>query len=241
MKNFKITLALLAIALGLAMPTEAKEKVKYSVSTDLVSSYVWRGFVQGTTHGGTPNIQPTANMSYKKLTIGAWGSGSFDGEIKEVDLYATYALSDIFSITATDYNYTFSTSYFDYSKETTNHIVEGSLNYAGVKKFPLSVSVNTMLYGADKDIKGDNAFSTYIELTYPISENTKLFLGGLYLSDEGTSNGYAFDKKGFNICNAGIKISKEIKFSDSFNLPLYGILGTNPATENAYFVVEVTF
>lgn len=217
----------------------------FSASADLVSSYVWRGFTQGTTHGGTPNIQPTAAYTIGGLTIGAWGSGSFDGEVKEVDLYATYAFNSMFSLTVTDYNYAFSKSYFKYDNDSTNHIFEATLSYAGVESFPLSASVNTMFYGADKNVndKGEfeNAFSTYVELGYPLAKNAKLSVGGLLLTDDGAANGYAFDKKGFNITNISVKVTKDLKFTDSFTLPVYGVFGVNPATENAFLVAGVTF
>jgi hypothetical protein len=226
--------------------TSAPSKLSFNVSADLVSSYVWRGFTQGTTHGGTPNIQPTASVTYAGFTLGAWGSGSFDGAIKEIDTYASYAFNDMFSLTVTDYNWGFTRSYFDYNKNETDHILEGTLAFAGTKSFPLSVSVNTMFSGADRKYNSDstkyqNAFSTYIELAYPIAKNAKLTVGGLYLAEDGVLNGYAFDKKGFNISNVAIKVSKDLKFTDSFSLPVYGIIGFNPAKEDAYLVGGITF
>lgn len=240
-------LASCAISASAQTATTASTPTKgsFTAGADLVSSYVWRGFTQGTTHGGTPNIQPTASFTYGGLTIGAWGSGSFDGEVKEVDLYATYAFNSLFSLTVTDYNYGFTKSYFKYSNDSTNHIFEASLNYAGVESFPLSVSVNTMVFGADKKVndsgKLKNAYSTYVELGYPIAKNAKLTVGGLYLADDGALNGYAFDKKGFNISNVALKVSKDLKFTESFSLPVYGIIGFNPAKEDAYIVGGITF
>lgn len=227
--------------------TTSAPKVNFNVGADLVSSYVWRGFTQGTTHGGTPNIQPTASASYAGFTLGAWGSSSFDGEIKEVDTYASYAFNDMFSLTVTDYNWGFNESYFDYNKNTTDHILEGTLAFAGTKSFPLSVSVNTMFSGADRKYNSDstkyeNAFSTYIELAYPLSTNAKLTVGGLYLASKDNVNAYAVEnRKGFNITNVNVKVSKNLKFTDSFTLPVYGIFGFNPLTESTFLVGGVTF
>jgi hypothetical protein len=75
-------------------------------------------------------------------------------------------------------------------------VYELSLNFAGVEKFPLSVSVNTMLLGADLNSVGEQGLSSYVELAYPILPNAKLFVGGLLISD-GASNAYGFGNEGF--------------------------------------------
>ncbi|MDR3704783.1 MAG: hypothetical protein P4L28_02615 [Paludibacteraceae bacterium] len=237
-------LASCAISASAQTATTASTPTKgsFTVGADLVSSYIWRGF----TENKTPNIQPSATFTYGGLSIGAWGSGSFDGTYKEVDLSASYAFNDLFSLTVTDYNWAFKKSYFKYNNDSTDHIFEGTLSYAGVKEFPLSISVNTMFYGADKKLNSDstklkNAFSTYVELAYPIAKNAKLTIGGLYVSSKDGLNAYAVTKKGFNITNVALKVSKDLKFSESFSLPVYGIIGFNPETEDAFFVGGITF
>jgi hypothetical protein len=225
-------------------PASTSPKASFTASADLVSSYVWRGIAQETSSkGGSPNIQPTVAFNYGGLTIGAWGSGSFSGATKEVDLYTTYAFNDIFSLTVTDYNWTFSKSYFKYNNDSTDHLFEATLAYAGVKSFPLSIAVNTIFAGADKKVnstsgKSENAFSTYVELAYPLAENAKLFLGASLLDSPSL---YTFGKeKGFSVINVGVKATKNIKLTDSFTLPLYGIIGANPEAETVYFVAGIT-
>jgi len=244
----KVLLGLLFITISISANAQtapaAPAKGSFSVSADLVSSYVWRGIAQEGSKGGSPNFQPTVSYTIGGLTLGAWGSGSFSGNVKEVDLSATYAFSDIFSATVTDYNWNFTKSYFKYKNDSTDHVFEASLNYAGVKSFPLSISLNTMFYGADKKLNSDstklvNAYSTYLELGYPLSDNTKLFLGASLLDSPGMYT--AGKSQGFSVINVGLKTSKTIKFSDSFSLPVYGVLGFNPQVETAYFVVGMTF
>ena len=214
-------------------------KAQFATGADIVSSYVWRGIIQGT-NKGTPNIQPYVSFTTGGLTIGSWASGSFTGDVKEVDLYATYAFSPSFAVTLTDYNYGFASpkGYFDYSA-TTDHIYELSLAYTGTEKFPISASVNTMLLGADKNSSGNQAYSTYIELGYQISPLVKVFAGGL------ATSGSAYTALSGNIVstgvtNVGIKVSKSILITDKFSLPVYGILGANPSTGGAFFVAGIT-
>ena len=92
MKNVKF------ITVVLILLVAAGVKAQFSVGTDIVSNYVWRGVQQDLTYTkGTPNIQPYASFTAGKFTIGTWGSAGILGSVKEVDIYATYAFSSIFS------------------------------------------------------------------------------------------------------------------------------------------------
>jgi len=232
MKKLKV-LAICAIAV---LATTSIRAQGFSTGADLVSSYVWRGIPQEGTKG-TPNIQPYASYTIGGFTIGAWASSSFIGNVKEVDLYATYAISSLFSVTVTDYNWGFTNSYFNYGTGT-DHNFEGTFSYAGVEAFPLSVSINTMFYGADKtsdttNVK--NAYSTYVELAYPIAENAKIFVGASLFDSP-----YVYANTGFAVTNVGIKVNKLIPLTDKFSLPVYGIVGANPYAKSAFFVAGIT-
>jgi hypothetical protein len=225
MKKMRV-LAICVIAVLATMNVKAQ----FATGADIVSSYIWRGIPQEA--HGTPNIQPYVSFTTGGLTLGSWASGSFSGNVKEVDLYATYAISSAFAITLTDYNYNFGSQpdYFNYSS-TTGHVFEGTIAYTGPA---LSASVNTMFAGADKLANGNNAFSTYIELGYQINPVAKVFLGGVV----GESGTYA--TTGLGITNVGLKVSKSIVITDKFSLPVYGILGANPYAKNAFFVAGIT-
>jgi len=227
-----LTLVLTSTAV---VATAQESKGSFSVGADVVSSYVWRGVAQETSKGGSPNIQPDASYTIGGLTVGAWGSGSFSGAVKEFDLYATYAFCSAFSATITDYNWGFSKSYFKYGKDVTDHIFEGTLSYAGVEAFPLSASVNTMFYGSDKGSDGKNAYSTYVELAYPVAANAKLFVGSSLFDSPAV-----YYNTGFGVTNVSLKVSKTIEFSDKFSLPVYGIAGVNPDAGSAFLVAGIT-
>ena len=217
-----------------ALVATSSVNAQFSVGADLVSNYVWRGVQQDLTNTkGTPNFQPTISFTTGKFTFGAWGSAGILGSVKEVDIYATYAISSLFSLTLTDYNWNFSQSYFAYGAGT-DHVFEGSLNYAGVESFPLSVSLNTMFYGADKTTTAKQAYSTYLELAYPISDNAKIFIGG---SLNESAN---YGTSGFGLTNIALKTSKTLSITDKFSLPVYGIVGVNPTAKDAFLVFGVT-
>ncbi|MEI7676469.1 MAG: hypothetical protein WCJ03_06800, partial [Bacteroidales bacterium] len=119
----------------------------------------------------------------------------------------------------------------------TGHVFEGTLSYAGTTSLPLSVSLNTMVYGADKKATDatKQAYSTYYELGYPLADNAKLFLGGTL------NESVNYGTTGFAVTNVGVKVSKNLVFTDKFSLPVYGVFGLNPCSESAFFVAGITF
>ena len=219
---------------AIAVFTVTSAKAQFATGADIVSSYIWRGVPQEGTKG-TPNIQPFVSFTTGSFTIGSWASSSFLGNVKEVDLYATYTISPALAVTITDYNWGFTKSYFDYGT-TTDHIYEATLAYTGPEKFPISASINTMFAGNDKSLTDatKQAFTTYIELGYQVTPLVKVFAGGVL----GGSANYATTAAG--VTNVGIKVSKSVVITDKFSLPVYGILGANPYSGGAFFVAGIT-
>ncbi|MEI8271613.1 MAG: hypothetical protein WCG08_03245 [Paludibacter sp.] len=224
----------LVAILAIAVLTITSAKAQFATGADIVSSYVWRGVPQESTKG-TPNIQPFVSYTIGGFTVGSWASSSLLGNVKEVDLYATYTISPALAVTITDYNWGFTKSYFDYGT-TTDHIYEATVAYTGPEKFPISASINTMFAGNDKSLTDatKQAFTTYIELGYQVTPLVKVFAGGVL----GGSSNYATTAAG--VTNVGIKVSKSIVITDKLCLPVYGILGANPYSGGAFFVAGIT-
>lgn len=240
----------LAATFAIMALTISSVKAQFATGADIVSSYVWRGVPQDRTVGGnpslgSPNIQPYLSFTTGSLTLGSWASSSFLGNVKEVDLYATYAFSPAFALTVTDYNWGFANSkgYFNYSKGT-DHMFEATLAYSVPTAFPLGVTVNTMFAGCDTLSTGKSAFSTYAELSYPVTANAKVFVGASLFQ-----SAMVYNTSGFAFTNIGVKVSKSIVITDKFSLPVYGILGANLCNKDVtgaakptslYFVAGVT-
>ena len=218
----------------IAVLTSMSVKAQFSTGADIVSSYVWRGVPQEATKG-VPNFQPYVSFTTGGLTIGSWASSSFIGNVKEVDLYATYTFSSSLALTVTDYNWGFNKGYFDYSSNS-DHLFEATLAYTGGESFPITASLNTFFAGAtDKKTNGDQAYSSYLELGYPLSANAKVFAGASL-----TESNAVYGTTGFGVTNVGFKVSKSIEITDKFSLPVYGVVSVNPYSENAFFVFGVT-
>jgi hypothetical protein len=246
MKKFRILITLAAFTLISFANAVAGE---FSLGTDIMSRYVWRG----TDFGNSPSIQPSLEFSHNNFTVGTWGAYAInsDANYQELDLYISYTIADMLTIGVTDYFFPgidgetmMWNNYFDYDNDLTGHVLEANLGFA-CKKIPLTLSVNTAFYGDDKkeeiineetgEVETSANFSTYIELGYggTLKEvDWNVFLGitpaeGLYGDD-------------FGIVNMGLGLAKEIKITDSFSLPISSQLIFNPQAENAFFVFGIS-
>ena len=181
MKSVKFRMIAIAL-LSATMPFTAKaqDKVEASVGADFVSNYIWRG-----TDCGGVSIQPSMGVSYKGLSLTAWGSVGIDKEdAREIDLTLGYNTGG-FSVSVTDYWFSYhkedggyTGDYFKYGAHSTVHIFEATLGY---DFGPLALSWNTYFAGddytkengdltlkAEKEIKFTNSFSlpTFAQVTF---------------------------------------------------------------------------
>ncbi len=196
----------------------------FKISADLVSSYVWRGLLATTSP--TPNLQPTISYTKGNFEIGVWGSTDFTGTYKEIDSYLSLTVNKL-KFVVNDYNWNFNkAAYFDYSNSKTAHIFEASACYLGSKSFPINISWNTMFYGFDKKQNNETveqAYSTYVELGYT-KGSTSFFFG--FSPWESYYSAY---RKGFEVVNIGTSITKELKITDQFSLPVKSSFIINPS------------
>ena len=216
----------------LAASVVKAQKADFSIGTDIVSSYVWRGAYQT-----SAAVQPAMGMSVAGFSLSAWGSVPFQGAAKEVDFTAAYEIAGV-SLALTDYWWAGEDAfrYFSYAKGKTDHVFEGSVGYQlPIEKFPLSLSVNTMFAGDDYKADGKRAYSTYISASYPFSVKKIIDLDvSLGLTP---SQGIYADE--FALVHVGLKASKEIQITDHFSLPVFSEVMANPKSQDIFFVFGV--
>lgn len=237
----------LAVITSLLTTTNAQDKgAGFNVQGDIVSSYIWRGMYQS---GAA--VQPTLGMNIKGFSLTAWGSVDFNGEgKKEADITAAYSFKGV-TVSLTDYWWAGQNAmggephnkYFMFDNHRTNHILEAGLAYTlPCEKFPLSMAWYTMIWGADKKIsdKGEieNAYSSYCEFNYPFSIKNINLNVTLGMSPFESQANYL--NKNFAVTNIALKATKDIKFTDSFSLPVYTQVIWNPNMEDVHFVFGIT-
>ncbi len=226
-------------ALGLVMSTtvlaQEKEKIETTIAADFVTQYIWRG-----QDLGSVAVQPTLGVSYKGLSLTAWGSYGLTNanDVKEFDLTLAYSLGG-FNIGITDY--WFSTGldpdsrYFKYDAHGTNHVFEANIGY---DFGPVALQWFTNFTGNDGINKdGKRAYSSYVEANVPFS------LAGVDWTATAGAVPYAttmYGTTGFAITNLTLRATKSIKVTDSFSIPIFGQLTGNPCSQKAYLVLGFT-
>jgi hypothetical protein len=229
----------------------SQEKPDFAVkaSAELVSSYVWRGVPSYSFTNEqpvlAPNFQPTLGFQTGSFEVGAWGSTDFTGSYKELDLYVMYTYKGL-TASFTDYYWDLgwlSKPYFSYNNEITSHILEGALTYKGAK-IPFSLTLATMLYGADKQYEDSakNNFSTYFEAGYSVKVKDFSFdtFVGITPSDGFYGDGYG-NVSDFAIVNLGLTGYKKIHLSEKYETTVRSSLIFNPQQDKAYLVLGIAF
>jgi len=221
-------------------PKKEEAPSPFKVTAELVSHYVWRGSMA--TGSPTPNLQPTLSYTKGPIEIGVWGSTDFIGSYKEVDPYLAFTKGPL-KVTLTDYNWNFNKAdYFNYKNDETGHILEGSVGYTGPASLPLSISLNTMFYGLDKSPTDSTkqAYSTYVELGYTTGPASFFFGFAPWQSY------YTAYRDGFEVVNIGVTVTKALKITEAYSLPLRATLVVNPSggynrSDFVHLVFGITF
>jgi hypothetical protein len=260
---FKLLVVLMMLSMSQQLCAQDDNSGELDFGVDLMSRYVWRGF----DFGAMPSIQPGLAYTKGGFEIGVWGAYAMNfAGYQETDLYVSYTfLKDMLSIGFTDYYFPDITAldqgYFDWGDET-GHCVELNASFNGLEKFPLSVSVNTFLYGADKifadsslnttsggyDYNTKANYSTYVELGYSFGVkevDVDVFAGfqvnGVNIEDAILDGGEGFYLDGPGLINLGLTAAKEIEVTDKWSLPVSSSFIVNPKRQRVYFVFGFTF
>jgi len=251
-----LTFLILLFSAGL---NQVRSQATVSFGADLMSRYIWRGLDVG---GPSPSIQPSLAFNYTSkngvhsLSVGAWGAYTFSGTAnEEVDLFVSYTLFDMVSLTVTDYffpglNPGEKDKYFIYSPDSTGHVFEGMISFNGTKKIPVTLLFAMNFYGNDArkmkndSVQGDIVMSKYVELGFIHSFkffDFKAFIGAALDKPDPkfAPTGYYMNKEA-GIINIGIKASKEIPITEKYSLPVQCQLVTDPMLQKIYLVFGIT-
>ena len=232
----------MSAAMFLHTPSSAQDKFEGSIGADIVSNYIWRG-----QDLGNVSLQPAISVSYKGLSLSAWGSAGFDrNDTKEVDLTLGYSISG-FSVSVTDYWFDGGPGYFHYKDGFTNHTFEAQVGYdfgfAAIDWYT-NFAGNTGF-----NANGKKAYASYVCISAPFS-----FVGIDWEAEVGATpwqnDFYAggtnskYNKSmisGFAVCNVSLRAEKSICITENWSLAIFAQLVWNPSTEAAHFVAGISF
>lgn len=210
----------------------AQDKIEVALGADVVSEYVWRG-----QECGKAALQPTFGLSYKGLSLTAWGSVGLaePTDTKELDLTLSYTVGG-FNVGITDYWFNDPEErYFLYDAHRTSHIFEANIGYdfgfAAIQWY-------TNFAGNDGlNNSGKRAYSSYAELSAPFKLATVDWSAALGIVPYATKT---YKTTGFAVTNISLKATKDIKVTDTFSIPVFGQVVANPCSQKAYLVFGFT-
>ena len=202
------------------------------LKADFVSSYIWRGL-----NLGHVSLQPELSIGWKGLSLSAWGSVGLTNhkdDITEIDLTLSYETRNL-SFGIIDYwNEGNDNRYFFY-KYGTGHAFEGFISY---NFGPVSASWQTYFAGNDyQDDNGKRAYSSYFGLSAPFRLATCNWEAEVGFVPWKSST---YEVNSFSVTNLSLRATKAIHITKSFDLPLFGQVIANPASQHFYFVFGFT-
>lgn len=224
------------MATAAATGVTAQDNVETTIAADIVNQYIWRG-----QECGEISVQPTLGVSYKGLSLTAWGSTELSnfGNAKEFDLTLAYTTGGL-NIGVTDYWFSKNggdpqNRYFMYNANNTNHVFEANIGY---DFGPVALQWYTNFAGNDGvNEDGDRAYSSYVELSAPFK------LGGCDWSAAVGAVPFAttsYATTSFAVTNVSLKATKDINITPSFTVPVFAGVAANPCSQKAYFLFGVT-
>lgn len=233
MVKFKVRSLMALALLSMSTVAMAQDKVEANISADVVSQYIWRG-----QDLGDVSLQPSLGVSYKGVSLSAWGNVglSDDTDTKEFDLTLAYKTGG-FNIGVTDYWFNSPNDrYFCYAAHETSHVFEANIGY---DFGPCAIQWYTNFAGNDGvTSKGNRAYSSYAELSVPFR-----LAGCDWTATAGVvpyATSFYADANGFAVTNVSLKATRDITITKRFSVPLFAGVYANPSTEKAYFVVGFT-
>ena len=228
-------IVLFALGLVLSSTAHAQDEIETAIGADIVSSYIWRG-----QDLGNVSLQPSLGVAYKGVSLSAWGSVGLTEttDTKEFDLTLSYTTGR-FNIGVTDYWFNSGLDpqnrYFKYDAHGTNHLFEANIGYDfGIA----SLQWYTNFAGNDGiNNDGKRAYSSYLEANVPfrlICTDWNATVGAVPYATT------AYEVNGFAVSDLSLRVTKEIKVTESFSIPVFGQVTANPRSQKAYLIVGFT-
>ena len=210
----------------------------FSLGIELTSKYIWRG----QEYANGPVMFPSVSYTYSGLSVGAVGAYDFHGDYSELDLFVSYSFKG-FTASITDYYYPTAVgsndAYLNLKNSETGHMWEGSISYEH-ENVPVWILASTFFAGADKNLDGGQAWSSYAEIGthYDFLNNNSVSLAVGASLNKSFYNNF---ETGFSVVNIALKYTREIALGKNFTLPLSASYVINPQKNKSYLNFSAVF
>lgn len=243
MKKYLQLLLLCLSFVTIQAQESSKLKSNFHLGLELQTKYVWRGMEMMATDAA-PVLFPNLNYQYKGFYAYVMGGYSVNGKYAEVDLGLSYTYKFI-TIGINDYYYPSTTTpfdhYFNFKLNETGHWLEAAITI-DPEKIPAYLTVSNFFAGADKNLEGKQAYSTYAELGgyYDFLNSHRIALAVGFALNKSCYNAY---ERGFSVCNVELKYTYNLCIKDDFLLPLSVSYIVNPIFNKSHvnFTASLSF
>lgn len=232
---------LAVLVLATIVKANAGGSSPFTLNLQTQTKYVWRG-MEMQPSDASPVLFPSVGYSSGGFNAYFMGGYSINGKYAEVDFGTSYTWKWL-TLALNDYYYPSTTTvdddYFNYNKDNTGHWLEGAITISP-DKIPVSLTLSNFFAGADKNLEGKQAYSTYAELStwYDFTNNNQMALNLGMALNKSCYNGY---EHGFGVCNIEAKYSHTIQFKNDWTLPLSVSYIINPVFEKTFVNFSVGF
>lgn len=240
MKKLLLAIALCFSIVGAQAQESNKRESNFHLGLDLQTKYIWRG-MEMMTEDAAPVVFPCLNYSNKGFYAYAMGGYSINGKYAEVDLGLSYTYKWL-TVAFNDYYYpttnTAEDQYFNLKKDETGHWFEGAITITP-ENIPVYLTISNFFAGADKNLEGKQAYSTYAEIGghYDFQNDHQLALAVGAAFNKSCYNGYEHN---FGICNVELKYTYNVAMKN-FTLPLSVAYIINPIYEKSHVNFTASF
>jgi hypothetical protein len=218
MKNLNLSKLILKIALVVTVLFSSMQEVKaqFDVGADIMSRYVWRG--AGYSNG--PSIQPYMSYATGDFEIGFWGAYANDGQVDELDLYASYGIGPV-GLTITNYVFPDNMTPGVASPIKYWDSEGGWEGTVGLELGPVGLTYATFFDSGDTYIAAGTSLGG-VDLTLGMGD-------GAYTTDSD-----------FALMEISLGYGKDIMITEDFSLPASGSLIYNPDADQMYLVFGIS-
>ena len=213
----------------------------FHLNVDLQTKYLWRG-MEMMTEDSAPVIFPSIAYTTGGFYAYVMGGYSINGKYSEVDLGASYT-TGWFTFGLNGYYYptnnTPNDNYFDFKSKTTGHWWEAVVTMAPTN-IPGYIMVSNFFAGADRNLDGKQAYSTYAEIGthYDFLKDNTISLAVGAAFNKSCYNGYEHN---FGVTNIEFKYTYTLHFKNDWTLPLSASYVINPVREKSFVNLTAHF
>lgn len=230
-----------------------KVNAQFHMNTTIQNMILWRGIEVADGLILSSDLSVTDKSG--RFTAGFLGGSNTNGSYKELSQYISYTQGR-FQVKAIDtYNFSPGATYnnkefFNYKPDETGRFIDLSVTYSGDKKFPLELTLSTLIYGRDRSLDNSkNIYSSFVYVGYTVYQNDKLKIGpglgtAFALRNSMNEKGEIVNRTMYAESAGITQVSLNVFYKFlvmKYEIPLTVMTYWNPKTNQGFFYTGIQF